>query len=180
MITILKRLKEEKKFVCIHTDRNNPSKFIFGKIIGVDEAFFAMSMVSPDGDYDGVIIKLNDDIVWVEQSVSYENKMIQLMQSRGYSEKEVVFQNESVLLQGLYMANKKKELVSVELDHSGVDNVVGYVQSVDVDKCKMIQVDEYGQVDGISYFALRDFTQICFDSCDERRLSALIESYAAK
>ncbi len=176
MVDILKRMQNEKKYVCIHADETNPSKFIFGKIIGTDPDNFAISMVSPDGEYDGVLVKQIDDIVCIEQSVSYESKMKMLMDIRGHVEKKWIVNSENVLQWGLISAKKMGMIVSIELNHSGVDDVVGFVDSINDKICKMVQINEYGEEDGASYFALRNISQLCFDSCDERRILLLNRS----
>ena len=177
MNTILTKLKSEKKYVCIHTDEANPSKFIFGKIIGFDTKSFAVSMVSPDGEYDGVLVKQIDDILYINQSLSYEEKMKKLMRIKGYDEKitDTSDSNSNIIEWSLFLAKKLGVIISVEINHSGVDDITGFVESIDEGICKMILVNEYGVEDGVSFFALRDISQICLDSCDERRLLTLFQ-----
>lgn len=176
MFSILKRLLNEKKYVCIHADETSPNKFVFGKIIGVDTNNVAISMVSPDGEYDGVLLKQIDDIIRVEQSVSYENKMRKLMRMKEYDEKEFAIPNENILRGILDFAKETGVIISVELDHSGIDDVAGFVESVNDKTCELIQVNEYGEEDGESFITLSDISQICLDSSDEKRLLALFQA----
>lgn len=176
MFSILERLQNEKKYVCIHADETSPSKFVFGKIIGVDTNSVAISMVSPDGEYDGVLIKQIDDIVRVEQSVSYEKKMRKLMKIKGYDERIFAISNDNILKGILDFAKETGVIISVELDHSGFDDVAGFVESVNDEICKLLQVNEYGEEDGESFITLRDISQICLDSSDEKRLLALFQA----
>lgn len=174
MFPALETFCREKKYVCVHADDTCPSKFIFGKIIGVDPNYFAISMVSPDGEYDGLLIKQIDDIVRIEQSESYERKMEKLMHVNGYKEEDVHVSSDNVLAWGLLYAKEKQLVVSAELDHSGIDDVVGFVNEISGTTCKMIQYSEDGEKDGVSFLALGDISQICMDSSDEKRVQALI------
>ena len=79
IVDVLKKIREKNEYVCIHSNVNDTSKFIFGKLIGIDDIFFALSMVSLDGKADGIVIKEIDDIQYVEQSTSYVEKMSRLM-----------------------------------------------------------------------------------------------------
>ena len=176
MINILKKLQNEQKFVCIHTDETCPSKFVFGKIIGVDTDNFAISMVSPDGEYDGVLVKQINDIICVEQSISYESKMRKLMKIKGYVDKAFIISNDSILQESLDFAKEAGVIISAELGHSGIDDVTGFVVSANNEICKLIQVNECGEEDGESFISLRNISQICIDSSDEKRLLALFQN----
>ncbi len=173
MIKQLKSFQNEKSYICIHSDATDPGKFVFGRIVGVDADWFAVSMVSPDGEYDGVLMKRIDDVIRIERSERYAGKMKILMDARGYEEKEASFPAESVLLGGLVYAKEHRLIASVELDHSGFDDITGYIEDVGEEVCEMSQLDEDGREDGTSYFTPKDISQVCIDSTDERRLSIL-------
>lgn len=175
MNSVLKKLKDEKIYACIHSDELSSSKFIYGKIIGVDENYYATTMVSPDGVYDGVVIKLISDIIYLEQSNSYDGKMAKLMDSRGYTAKIEMINSDDVLLWGLEYSRNNCGIVSVELNNSGIDDVVGTVEEINDGICKILTVDEYGEKDGVAYFIINEVSQLCFESSDEQRLSELIK-----
>ena len=66
-------------------------------------------------------------------------------------------------------------IVSVELNNSGIDDVVGTVEEINDGICKILTVDEYGEKDGVAYFIINEVSQLCFESSDEQRLSELIK-----
>ena len=176
MIDFLKSLMMKKKYVCVHADEANPSRFIFGKLIGLDSAFFAISMVSPEGDYDGVLIKPIEDVIYTETSNSYEKNMSVLMKRRGFFEKIIEVDESDLLRWSLSYAMDNRTIVSIELCHSGVDDVSGFVSAINENICQVKCVDNNGVEDGFSYIKLSEITQLCFDSCDEQRLFALYVS----
>ena len=177
MMDVLEKFRNNKQFVCVHADIENLNKFIYGKICWVDEEFFVVSMVSPDGEYDGFLIKKINDIIFIEHSLKYDNKMSILLRDKEYKERNLQIVTNNILEWGLLFAKKNNFIVSVEFDHSGVNNVVGFVDSIKANICTMKQVDEYGIEDGESYFALSDISQICIDSSDEKRLATLFKGY---
>jgi len=163
----------KKTYIGVYLNKIDHTKFVYGRIVGVDTIYFVISMISPDGKYDGILIAQIEDIIRIEQSVCYETKMTKLMCIAKYVESELIVDVTDVLRWGLTMAKQKKKIVSIELNHSGIMDVVGIINCIDDMVCEVSQVDEYGVGDGVSYFRLTDISQLCFDSCDERRLAVL-------
>lgn len=163
---------KENKNVCIHTNMNNTSKFIYGRIICADNEFFATSTLSPDGDFDGVLIKKTDDIIYLEIDSQYDDKMSKL-----FSSNPIVFTKK--LEQGnipcsmLSIALKMKQVVSLELINSGIIDIVGLVISIDNNICTIQQIDEYGFKNGMAYVDISDISQISYASQDEMRIAKL-------
>ena len=176
MKTVLRKIQKEQKNVCIYIDEDNPNRFVFGKIIGMDENCFAVLMVSPDGNYDGVLIKQIRDIVYIEYSYSYEIKMNTLMKIRNYRERDYSFISRDILQESLLWAQKSKKIISIELNHSGTNDVVGFVAYMCEGLCTITKVDELGEIDGEAFCVIRDISQICIDSADERRISDLYDT----
>ena len=83
MKQILLRLMQKSIYVSIFTDDRNKSCFSFGKIIGVDNNYYALSMVSPEGNFDGVLIKSFDHIVRIEENTKYCRKIQILKELNG-------------------------------------------------------------------------------------------------
>ena len=173
MIEIIKEIIAERKYVCIYTNNTKQDKFIYGRIIGADEVFLAILMVSQDGLYDGIAIMEIERVLRIEESVSYNDKMVRLMRIRGYAEKEISVDETDILSWGINLVVNKKSIVSVELCGSEMWDVVGIMDSITGNNCKVNCVDEYGLEDGVSFIELRDITQICFESEDENRISVL-------
>lgn len=175
MKKILKKLMDEYKFCCIHADADDTVKFSYGKVIGLDDYFAALSMVSPDGVYDGVQLLLIDDIVYAERSVGYDGKMAKLMKSRGYVHAAPTVEVDDILQWGLEYAMKNRKIVSVEFENSKNIDVSGFVEEIDGEMCRLSTVDEYGEAEGVSYFEKCRITNLCIDTEDEQRLLRLVD-----
>ena len=57
MIEILKLAMTLKKNVCVYTCDSEISKFLYGRVIFIDNEFFALYMLTPNGENDGILVK---------------------------------------------------------------------------------------------------------------------------
>lgn len=177
-LKVLNRIKEKNEYVCIHSNINDTTKFIFGKLIGVDKVFFALSMVSPDGIPDGIVFKEIDDIQYIEQSTNYFEKMSRLISywnEKNKSMETITADTDDILQWGLNLAVKKQCIISLEINHSGIMDITGIIIEYEKELCVIKQIDEYGQEDGICYVSPEEITQLCMDSSDEKRISVLYQ-----
>ena len=75
----------------------------------------------------------------------------------------------------LNMLLKEKIIISIELLDSGIYDIIGFVEEISGNICKIGQVNDDGQSDGVTYIRIQDITQISADSLDERRILRLSE-----
>ena len=78
MIEILKLAMTLKKNVCVYTCDSEISKFLYGRIIFIDNEFFALYMLTPNGENDGILVKKISCITYVEMDGQYDEKMKKL------------------------------------------------------------------------------------------------------
>ena len=166
------------KCVCMFFDESRNSSFIYGKIIGVDDTFLAMTMVTPAGTDDGILVKTADSVIRFEISGQYERKMNALMQANliSMSNDLLIPPDVDVLDWALSKIMNEKRVVSVELNDSGTMDVTGRILSIDEGVCEVELFDEYGINDGISYFRKSDITQISFDGEREKIIEILLNN----
>ena len=179
IVDVLKKIRDKNEYVCIHSNVNDTTKFIFGKIIGLDDVFFALSMISPDGKVDGIVIKEIDDIQYVEQSISYTEKICRLMSYWNEEKRtEDIYPTvtDNILQWGLELAKKSKYVVSLEINNSGILDIIGIIMENEKNVCVIKQIDENGQEDGVCYVAHEDITQLSMNSSDEKRVSILFQT----
>lgn len=169
----IRSFEKNNKFVCVYTDFDNTSKFIFGKIIKVDDEYFSILSFTPNGKSDGVVVKLIDDILKIEYENKYTEKMEKII-SENLKDVSVNEQNsQGVVYSVIDDAMKNKRIVSIELNKSGFDDVVGVPTKVTENLCQVLVIDEYGFSDGFSLFDISDITQISISSESERVLEEL-------
>lgn len=173
MLHILEQLQKEKTYACIFTDRENSSKFIFGKIVGLCDHQIAIAAISPDGEYDGIILKNICDIICVETGSAYTDKMQCLIQYKKTEIPPIYLHKTDLKASLLSFAMQHNLVTSIELCNSGFDDIVGTIYKLEQDMVYVEQIDEYGHMNGKSYIPLSEISQISCDSTDERRIAVL-------
>lgn len=173
MYNTLKPLCNEKRYVAIYDDCNDTSKFKFGVLLCVDDAYFALASITPNGDYDGIVVDETDDVFRVDCCGNYHNKMAKLSRICKDALELPVWEQGEIIKSLLRFAQKVKRLISFELSDSGIKDISGFVEDISECVCKVHAIDEYGFDDGYSYIDMDSITQITFDSEDEQRIARL-------
>ena len=164
MYKILMELYKKQKYTCFYTNLEERTKFIFGKIIAVNEDEIAISMLTPNGEDDGVVSKLVKDIIRLETDSKYVESMIKLRKTIKKPMSVYSLQQEQIFFSLIKFAQENKNGVSIEILNSGLDDIVGFIEECSEDICKVRQIDQYGQEDGFSFVTLCDITQISCNS----------------
>ena len=169
---IIKRLYESGEYAGIYANSADTSKFMYGRIVAFDGEFFAASLVSPDGAFDGITVQDADSVIRIELDGSYSERMKKLM-AEVYTEEKFDISCDDVRGSTLEAAKKAGCIVSIELHGSGVSDVIGTVEDADGGMYRIAQVNEDGSDDGISYISHDAITELGFASADERRIERL-------
>lgn len=172
MLNELINICKNEILVSLYTNQNDISKFIFGKILSVNDNEFAFYMISPDGKYDGVLVKEINSIVYFETDNQYIKEMCKLCDEHSLCSPFIDFNKNNIKTAVLLEAMKSKKIVSLELNYSGFDNVVGFVEDVSDNLCKIKQVDLQGLYDGVAFVVESNITQISYDSHEEQQILA--------
>lgn len=170
MKKILREFYQKGIFVSIYSKTGSPENFSYGKIISVDNRHYAMYMISPDGKFDGVKVDEIDNVLKMENSTLYDERMSLVMSISKKDFDTYKFDGESILKTLLLIAKVNKQIVSVELLNSGIYDAIGFVHEIKNNLCIIEQVDHYGMNDGKMYFDLNDITKIVCHSNDEQTL----------
>ena len=174
---MIKQLKAlcNKHGVCIYTDQENTEEFYYGSILSVNEDEIAIYMISPDGEFDGVIAINTSRVFRVDVDSIYQNKMIKLCSETAYDMFDCELDNNNIFSSLLRKASSDNEIVSLELLDSGVDDIMGLVNGI-YDNCvEICNIDSYGIMTGYSFVRKDDITQICIASDIERRTKRLMQ-----
>ena len=173
MYKTMKRLCDESTYVAVYGNLSDTSKFIFGQFLCVNETRFAMLLVSPNGDYDGIVVDDTDDVFRIDSCGRYHDKMAKLnnicMESLNLPHIEPPCIDSSILS----FAKETQSLVSIELRDSGIVDVVGFIENVTEESCQIHGVDEYGYDDGCTFVDMSSISQIVLGSEDEQRITKL-------
>lgn len=177
MEKILEELKENQKSCSLYINVQDTSKFVFGKILELNGMHIMFFSISPDGEYDGVLLIKIDNILRVEYNDLYSARMSKLIKDKNFSCKFdfISIENNNLVELMLNSLLKEKIIVSIELLDSSMYDVIGFVEEINENICKIRQVNDDGQDDGITYIRMDDITQISADSSDERRILRLLD-----
>lgn len=180
MIDYLYELLSQKTYTSVYFSPNNTKSFAFGRILSIDGTNVEIYLVSPNGDFDGILVKPIDDIFRVQNDGQYSDKMTRLMMDYVHEPEKYVLKCNNLFESVLSFASDNELIVSIELLNSGYDDVIGFVQEIKNGGCVIKQIDEYGAEDGISKMRICDITQVCCDSQDERRIERLWRAHKQK
>ena len=78
MFHSLETLWHEKKRVCLYTNHEETSNFIYGYILSINEETVTLYLITSDGKYDGVLVKQLSEIFRIEIDTQYVEKMKKL------------------------------------------------------------------------------------------------------
>lgn len=178
MYNTLKSFCNANTPLAIYDNYDDTSKFKFGTLLCVDEMHFALAAVSPNGDYDGIIVDETADVFRVDSSGNYHNKMAKLIQIHKDHMDIPTLKQGAIVESLLRFALDAKKPISLELNASGIKDITGFIEDISECVCKIRAIDEYGFDDGCSYVDMDSITQATFDSEDERRIMRLYNAQA--
>lgn len=177
MLKVINEFYLSQKYCSIYTNNSSTTSFIFGKILCFDETFFVIEAVSPNGIFDGIIVKEIDSLVYIEHDSQYSKKMLDLMRIHNYKAPQYNITDSCILSSAIGIALENKHIVSIELLNSGLYNITGFIDGLSEEICKINQIDQYGNEDGHSIIQLSSITQLCFLSEDELCIELLWKSH---
>ena len=170
MINLLKKLCFEQKYICIYTNYSDVSKFIYGKLLFVNDYHVVIYSISPFGKYDGIILKDVNDIFRIEIDGQYATMMNYLINDSELPLCNIQIFNDDAVSSLIKFAAKELKIIAIELNKSGYNDIIGFVQNYNEYICEVKQVDSYGCIDGYSIIKIEDISQISYDSIDEQHL----------
>ena len=172
MYSELLKAFQSNKNCSFYTD-DECDKFIYGKIIALNEDEVAIQMYNTDGTCDGVIVKIVSDFFRIEYDSKYNQKMEKLIETDTF-EDSVEIDGNAVFDSAIKSAIIKNFIVSIELLHSGNENITGLPLSLENGICTVRQIDDYGCDDGVTSFVFNTATQITINAKYEKLLSSLM------
>ena len=75
MLEVLKKCCETKKPVSLYVDPDRPTAFRYGEVLAVNGEELLTLMVSPEGNYDGLLLLSTPDIYRIEVDTQYNKRM---------------------------------------------------------------------------------------------------------
>lgn len=93
---------------------SNFNSFIFGKVLNYNDKHFIISAYTPEGRYDGFILKEIDCILQVVTEDKYSKKMEMLIQAENSAHDEKnMFDDKDLIISALSQSQKMEWIVAV-------------------------------------------------------------------
>lgn len=163
------------KNVSIYTNQNNTDTFINGYVIGVDDHDFLISSYTPNGAYDGYIMRPIEDVFQIQVDTKYNIAMTQLIEDTVSCEDFCAPEEELLISVFLRWIKRKGLVLSVRLYQSESLDISGYIEEVNEQTCVIRLLDLYGQEDGKTVIDLDCITEVYCDTDTEQRIQKLNE-----
>lgn len=172
MINLYQELINTKKIISVYTNTQESTKFLCGYPIRIDDNYFMLAAITPQGHYDGYIVKHVSCLYRIAYDEQYELCLMMLVKYYQTTHEKLQYKY-SIIYTLLEYAKEKNLVVSIELLESGYDNVVGLIYELTQNDCSILQLTEYGELDGVSKINLCDISQISCDTEDEVKIKIL-------
>ena len=178
MISVIQKYIEEKAYVSVYTDPDNTARFIYGRILAVNDIYIVMQPLTLDRKEDGILLKLTEDVFRVDTGGEYEVKMQKLIVHANTILPDFPIENTNIIESVILYAKQNSKVLSIELEKSGIDNIIGIVEKVEDDVVTIEVLDEYGQHDGIAHVKISSISQISCDGENEKIVWTLNQASA--
>lgn len=177
MLELLEKLCKEQKYISLYVNANDLESFKYGRILAVNQFFTLIEQISTAGEFDGIILKKTEKIIRIELDSNYNKKMEILMKDNNDDNSFInsinINRNIDLRVFLLKYAQDHNEIISVELADSEYYDIVGNVDKIESSFCSFLQIDDYGNRDGISCVKVDDISSISCGSEFERILNSL-------
>lgn len=179
-IAHLRRSMHETAMISVYSNINEPDKCSVGIVEAVADEHFIMKHVTPNGLYDGYVIRRLDQIFRLDFNGQYEQRLellykLQNQRHQNFFKNKIKMSN--FCADVLLMAQKSNFIVSVCIDETETqDDIVGFVNHVKDTESIISRISFEGLEDGESVFLIDDVVKINCDSEDERVLELLFNA----
>ncbi len=172
---ILERLYLSQQLALIYTNTEETDKFFAGYVNQIFSNQVIINNISPYGKYDGFCIKMLEDIYRVETESQYAKKIEILSQYYNVNHDAIEMINDNGIVSLLNYAKKYNKIVSIGLLQSEFVDVVGFIEEIDLQQCRIREIDQYGLEDGVCTIKIEDITYMSCDGEEEFSRSLLYD-----
>lgn len=169
---LLKCLKA-RDIVSVYSDQDDLESSFVGFLAGIDEDYFILQHITPNGYYDGYVLGVTANIFRIECSGQYQKKILKLYHSNYAKEKLNPISIKANLIESIfYFAQENNLMVSIEINGDEM-SAHGFVSDYNAESIIARQITEYGEDDGEVYLDVGDITRIDCDTDYEQSLLIL-------
>ena len=172
---ILTELYQSQQIALIYTNEEETDKFFVGYVNQMFSNQVIVNNISPYGKYDGICIKMLEDIYRIEIGSQYAKKIERLSQYYNVKHDTIEIVDNNGIASLLNYAKKYNKILSIGLLQSEFVDVVGFAEEINLKQCKIREIDQYGVEDGVCTIQVEDITYISCDGEEEFSRSLLYD-----
>lgn len=172
----LSKLMEQKEIVLLYTDEDDTEDFSSGYIARCTDNEIIMLCLDTCGRYDGVAVKMIEDIIKLEYGGQYSERLKKLNSFKNEMSKFQYIEKDNAFLSVLSYAQVKRKIVKIEILNSENDDVIGYVEEINNNILTVELVDYYGLKDGRAIIDIENINYLECDSEYERARELLVNN----
>ena len=172
MIRSIRHCHKNKTIASFYCNPDDCTAHYTGFVEKFNENEILIAHISPNGYYDGYILRHIDDVYRIDYDSDYENKIAKLYCFRNQQHKLIdTFEDDDMIICPLLDYAKKYNLVvTLEFEDNSISGFInGYSGDVVCINC----LNESGIENGISTVNLDDIEAICVDTEDEQNILIL-------
>ncbi|MDR2091337.1 MAG: hypothetical protein LBP62_06820 [Clostridiales bacterium] len=173
METILKGLAVNNELCGIYTNDGDPHKFSVGYVLDLDDTFFLFERIDPYGTADGLMCVPIDNVFNVEIRTEYLLDVRRLFMYNEQKRYQKIENDDDVVYALLRFAIENEKICAIELNDSGCEDCVGYINEAEDDTVHVALVGEHGEPDGEAFIDIDRISAVCCDSVDQRKIEIL-------
>lgn len=165
----LNRAIDQKMLISLYTNKEDPEHFSAGVPVCFVEDWLVLKAVTPEGFYDGYILKKLDDVYKVEYNSKYEICLAKLVDFRG-NHGESFDLKKSKTLEDFLQNNAN--MISVFTSAGG--DFLGQVLKVHNDELEMRTYDFYGEPGKYQKINFSELKSIKLNGIEEKNVGILV------
>lgn len=172
MKKVIKSL-DANQVVSLYDNKIDTAGYYCGKVQYSDDSYVLLSHFNQSGMYSGYILLKTDNVYRVDRYGQYENK-IEYLASINHDQHKKIKIIDNAIKGILQYACDEKLIIVIELCGSDMDDLIGFVSSLDDNILTLDCCDDYGRQNGTSSIYIDDITAIKCDTnyCNEIKLMA--------
>lgn len=169
MLNAIKYCYENNKMTYFYFN----SQELCGYIAHYNEKEILINHITPQGLYDGYIIRRISDIVEIDYDGKYDRKIEKLYKIRNQAHKTVDFKNDDIIYTMLDFAKENGYIVSLDFEDTCASGLlVNYKDNI----VTINAVDRYGEKDGVNVIDINNVIAIFIDTDNEQKLRILMNN----
>ena len=163
---VLQRARESQSLVAIYTNVDSPRAFLAGWVEAVSQEHVVLRHLSPEGRYDGYVLKYVDSIFRVDAEGRYIERLQFLYNARNqeFPSRLIgeVADDANLIPEMLLSAQRENLMVSIEVAADDMEH--GVVRDVGFDTVLLEVYDYFGAIDREATIHLEAISEVRVDS----------------